>query len=87
LAQVQESLDKLGIKEPSGMETWDEDMVKKVVKGFMDVRFPTVFVLNKIDLPESDNNIMRICQKYGSVRYTWNIFDYSGRTTLYYHQH
>ena len=49
------------------MDSWDEEMVKKVVRSFMDVRFPTVLVLNKIDCPESDNNILRICSKYDSV--------------------
>jgi ribosome-binding ATPase YchF (GTP1/OBG family) len=68
LAVVQETLDRLGIKEPSELEKWDEDYVKKVVREFMEVRFPTVLVLNKIDCPESDANIARICQKYGTVK-------------------
>ncbi len=71
---VQQSLDKLSIKEPAEMETWDEDFVRKVVRSFMDFRFPTILVLNKIDLPEADNNISRIYEKYGAVRREkWNI--------------
>lgn len=57
----------MGIKEPSELEKWDQDFVKKVVREFMEVRFPTVLVLNKIDCPESDMNIAKICQKYDSV--------------------
>jgi len=66
LVQVQQSLDNIGIKEPSEMDKWDDDTVKKVVRSFMDVRFPTVLVLNKIDLPDADANIVKICQKYGN---------------------
>ncbi|PRP89423.1 hypothetical protein PROFUN_01286 [Planoprotostelium fungivorum] len=63
-ATVQKALDLMGIKEPSEMEKWDKEYVGKVVRGFMDVRFPTVIVLNKIDQPDADGNILRICQKY-----------------------
>jgi len=61
---VQRTLDKLGIKEPASMETWDEEMVHKLVSQFMKERFPTILVLNKIDLSDADNNIARICKKY-----------------------
>eukprot|EP01112_Ceratiomyxa_fruticulosa_P001751 TRINITY_DN11911_c0_g1_i1.p1 TRINITY_DN11911_c0_g1~~TRINITY_DN11911_c0_g1_i1.p1 ORF type:complete len:429 (-),score=70.42 TRINITY_DN11911_c0_g1_i1:22-1308(-) len=64
LVQVQETLDKLGIKEPSMMETWDEFFVKQVVWGFLDVRFPIILVLNKVDLGSSDPNIAKICKLY-----------------------
>lgn len=67
LSLVQKTLDLLGIKEPSELEKWDEEKVKKLVRQFMEVRFPTVLVLNKIDLPEADANISRICQKYPNV--------------------
>lgn len=69
LSLVQRTLDKLGIKEPSEMETWNEDMVHKVVNQFIEERFPTILVLNKIDLPESDANIAKICQKYPPVNH------------------
>ena len=64
IAIVQNTLEQLGVKEPSEMDKWDEDMVKRVVSKFMEVRFPTVLVLNKIDTPEADANVLRICQKY-----------------------
>ena len=34
----------------------------------MKVRFPTIYVLNKIDSPGADANVLRICDKYGDVR-------------------
>lgn len=46
------------------MENWDKEMVKKVVREFMEQRFPTILVLNKIDLQDADANIARMCQKY-----------------------
>lgn len=44
------------------MDNWDEPFVRKVVKQFMEDRFPTIIVLNKIDTPEADANIAKICQ-------------------------
>lgn len=32
MALVNKTLDNLGIKEPSGLENWGEDMVRKVVR-------------------------------------------------------
>jgi len=64
LIQVQQTLDKVGIKEPSEMETWDNKMVHQVVDAFLSIRFPTILVLNKIDTPQSDANISKICKKY-----------------------
>lgn len=49
------------------MEKWNEEKVKKLVKQFIKERFPTILVLNKIDLAESDNNITKIFQKYEKV--------------------
>ncbi len=34
---------------------------------FMKVRFPTIYVLNKVDTPNADANVLRICEKYGEV--------------------
>jgi len=61
-AVVAKFMDKLGIKDP--LETWDDDMVRKVVNGFMDERFPTVVALNKIDMADADKNITKIMRKY-----------------------
>ncbi|RUS18112.1 P-loop containing nucleoside triphosphate hydrolase protein [Endogone sp. FLAS-F59071] len=55
-------MDKLGVKEP--LESWDDEMLNKVVNGFLDERFPTIVAMNKIDLPDSDKNITKIMRKY-----------------------
>ncbi|KAJ3194627.1 hypothetical protein HK101_002271 [Irineochytrium annulatum] len=65
-ALAQRALDRSGIKEP--LETWDEGTVSKLVDAFLDERFPTVIALNKIDLPDSDKNIERICRKYDNSK-------------------
>eukprot|EP01089_Gocevia_fonbrunei_P001126 TRINITY_DN11063_c0_g1_i1.p1 TRINITY_DN11063_c0_g1~~TRINITY_DN11063_c0_g1_i1.p1 ORF type:complete len:359 (-),score=77.01 TRINITY_DN11063_c0_g1_i1:99-1175(-) len=64
-SQVQEALDRMGVKEPAEIDKWDEAKVKLLVETFVRVRFPTIFVLNKIDHPDADSNIMKICEKYG----------------------
>ncbi|ORZ28798.1 45.2 kDa GTP-binding protein [Lobosporangium transversale] len=62
LKLVQRTLDRSGVKE--AMDTWDKETIKKVVDAFLEERFPTVFALNKIDLPDSDKNISKIMRKY-----------------------
>lgn len=64
LATVSKTLSALDIREPSHLEEWDEAKVRQIVRKFMDIRFPTVLVLNKIDVPEADANISKICKKY-----------------------
>ncbi|KAI9205513.1 P-loop containing nucleoside triphosphate hydrolase protein [Polychytrium aggregatum] len=59
-------MEKCGIKE--ALETWDDDTLHAIVDAFLDERFPTVIALNKIDLPDSDKNIDRICRKYDESR-------------------
>ncbi|KAF9926665.1 hypothetical protein BGZ65_007194, partial [Modicella reniformis] len=66
LPLVQRSLDRSGIKEP--LDTWDKEMIKKMVDAFLDERFPTVIALNKIDLSDSDKNISKIMRKYGQSK-------------------
>ncbi len=39
----------------------------QLVDVFLEERFPTVIVLNKIDHPDADANIQKICQLYGTV--------------------
>lgn len=63
---VAKTLDRLGVKEP--LETWDEDMVMKVVEGFVDEKFPTVLALNKIDHPDADKNIAKIAKTIPAER-------------------
>ncbi|KAI8802297.1 P-loop containing nucleoside triphosphate hydrolase protein [Cladochytrium replicatum] len=72
LALVQQVMDVLAargdpvVKEP--METWTDETVHRVVDAFLDERFPTVVALNKIDLPDADKNIDRICRKYDASK-------------------
>ncbi|CAO3683222.1 unnamed protein product [Umbelopsis vinacea] len=61
-AVVAKFMDKLGIKD--ALETWDDAMIRKVVDGFLDERFPTVVALNKIDMADADKNITKIMRKY-----------------------
>lgn len=45
-------LDKIGLKEP--LDEWSDETIEKVVRAFIDEKFPTVLALNKIDHPDSD---------------------------------
>ncbi|KAJ1552687.1 hypothetical protein HK405_010368, partial [Cladochytrium tenue] len=73
LVVTQRALDRSGVKDP--LDTWSDETIAKVVDAFLDERFPTIIALNKIDLPDSDKNIDRICRKYdplhkqGFIRY------------------
>ncbi|KAJ3157502.1 hypothetical protein HK101_001414, partial [Irineochytrium annulatum] len=67
----QRALDRSGIKEP--LETWEEGTVSTLVDAFLDERRPVtemdlVQALNKIDLPDWDKNIERICRKYDNSK-------------------
>ena len=42
------------------LETWDPGTLHLLVSNFVDVKFPTVLALNKIDHPDADANISRI---------------------------
>lgn len=53
-----------GLKEPIALEAWDQAAVAKFVTAFLKERFPTILVLNKIDSPDADKNIAKICAKY-----------------------
>jgi ribosome-binding ATPase YchF (GTP1/OBG family) len=59
---VAKVLDELGLKEP--LENWSEETIEKVVNKFVDVKFPTVIALNKIDHPDADKNIAKISKMY-----------------------
>ncbi|KAJ1555122.1 hypothetical protein HK096_008747 [Nowakowskiella sp. JEL0078] len=63
---INKFLDKASIKEP--LEQWDVNLVHTAVDAFLDTRFPTIVVLNKVDLPASDKNIDRICRKYDASK-------------------
>jgi len=65
---IQIVLDRMGIKEPSHLEEWDEAQVSLFIKNFIQERFPTVLVLNKVDQENADTNIVNICKlQEGSV--------------------
>jgi ribosome-binding ATPase YchF (GTP1/OBG family) len=60
-------LDKLNTKKP--LEYWTKEDISTFVRIFLQERFPTVIALNKIDLPDADKNIDKICRKYDQVKY------------------
>lgn len=47
---------------------WDDEMIEKVVKSFMNHKFPTVLSLNKMDHPDSDKNVSKIILKYPEAK-------------------
>ncbi|OLY81288.1 putative GTP-binding protein [Smittium mucronatum] len=49
------------------LKDWTSDFLYDFVFKFIDVRFPTVIALNKIDHPDSDTNITRIIKYYTSA--------------------
>ncbi|EGC34376.1 hypothetical protein DICPUDRAFT_88350 [Dictyostelium purpureum] len=61
---VKRALDNIDQREPINLSLWDKDMLHKFVDSFLDIRFPTVLVLNKVDQSTSDLNISRICERY-----------------------
>lgn len=46
------------------LQDWDPEMVERVVKAFMAVKFPTVLALNKMDHPDADKNVSKIMLKH-----------------------
>ncbi|KAB8237370.1 hypothetical protein ETB97_001589 [Aspergillus alliaceus] len=57
---VARCLDRIALKEP--LENWSDETVEKVVRAFIDEKFPTVYALNKIDHPDADKNISKIAK-------------------------
>ncbi|KAJ2705164.1 hypothetical protein FB645_002644 [Coemansia sp. IMI 203386] len=67
---VQRALDRLnsaGGGSSRDIGEWDEADVRRFVAVFLDLRFPTVVALNKIDMPDADKNIAAIMRRYKSV--------------------
>lgn len=62
---VAKVLDDLALKEP--LDQWSDETIEKVVNKFIDVKFPTVIALNKIDHPDADKNIARISKLYPNL--------------------
>ena len=46
------------------LQDWDDEMLERVVRAFMEVKFPTVLSLNKMDHPDADKNVSKIILKY-----------------------
>lgn len=63
---VARTLDKLALKDP--LETWTEETIDKVVEAFTDEKFPTVYLLNKVDHADSDKNISKIAKMQDPAR-------------------
>ncbi|KAK9479832.1 P-loop containing nucleoside triphosphate hydrolase protein [Lipomyces japonicus] len=59
---VQRCLDRIKLTEP--LENWNNATIERVVGSFVDVKFPTILALNKIDHPDSDRCIYRINHTY-----------------------
>lgn len=57
---VARTLDKLALKEP--LEHWTQETIDKVIEAFTDEKFPTVYLLNKVDHADSDKNISKIAK-------------------------
>ncbi|KAI3402704.1 hypothetical protein KGF56_004585 [Candida oxycetoniae] len=60
--KIAQALDRIPNLPP--LEDWDDEMLERVVRAFMDVKFPTVLALNKIDHPDADKNVSKIILKY-----------------------
>lgn len=63
---IGKALDRLPGLAP--LQEWDNDMVEKVVKAFMEVKFPTVLALNKMDHADADKNVSKIMLKYPDLK-------------------
>lgn len=50
------------------LQDWDDEMLGKVVRTFMEVKFPTVLALNKMDHPDADKNVSKIILKYPKLK-------------------
>ncbi|KAI9138035.1 P-loop containing nucleoside triphosphate hydrolase protein [Paraphysoderma sedebokerense] len=50
------------------LEEWDDSQLSEFVSVFLDTRFPTIYALNKIDLPSAAGNIDKIYRKYSKYQ-------------------
>ncbi|AOA60882.1 hypothetical protein PP7435_CHR1-0859 [Komagataella phaffii CBS 7435] len=56
------------IKDLPPLEKWDNEWITRVVRSFMQVKFPTVLALNKIDHPDADKNVSKIMLRYPETK-------------------
>lgn len=68
MSMVQKTIDKLTAKQEDKylppLDKWDEDMILDCIECFMEIKFPMVLSLNKIDHPDSNKNISKLVLKY-----------------------
>ncbi|TAQ84684.1 hypothetical protein B7494_g6993 [Chlorociboria aeruginascens] len=57
---IARTLDKLALKEP--LQDWSEETIDSMIETFVDIKFPTVLALNKIDHADADKNISKIAK-------------------------
>lgn len=50
------------------LNEWDTETVEKVIRSFMEVKFPTVLALNKMDHPDADKNVSKIIMHYPKTK-------------------
>lgn len=50
------------------LQDWDNDTIEKVVRTFMEVKFPTVLSLNKMDHPDADKNVSKIILQHPKLK-------------------
>ncbi|KAG7192885.1 uncharacterized protein KQ657_001342 [Scheffersomyces spartinae] len=50
------------------LNEWDNEWIEKVVRSFMNVKFPTVLSLNKMDHPDADKNVLKIILKHPTLK-------------------
>lgn len=56
------------VPELPDLKDWDDEMLENVVRCFMEVKFPTILALNKMDHPDSDKNVSKIMLKYPNTK-------------------
>ena len=54
------TLDSIPLR--TALEKWDNETIASLVTAFVNIKFPTVLALNKIDHPDADKNISKIAK-------------------------
>ena len=72
MSMVQKTVDLLMHKQEDEAESkylppldkWDEELILKCIECFMEIKFPMILALNKIDHPDANKNISKLVLKY-----------------------
>lgn len=67
-AVIVEVLSRLDVHDPVDLTLWDDAQVRRLVKTFVEVRFPTVLVFNKIDKKESSRWLGPLTERFADQR-------------------